>query len=156
MLKEADVEIWDLRRLTAMRRNSLASLTAIALGLVIATPTLAQTVPPDEVLDVTPGFEEMVLEGNSGGSSNSQDCGYTAAVPNHELTLTEDFSYLRLDVLGDANPTLLVIGPDRGDRFCARSLPQQSGYWQAGTYEIYVGDLNGESAPYQLSISENP
>ncbi|MFP4652383.1 MAG: hypothetical protein ACLFM4_08155 [Phormidium sp.] len=156
MSRWTDGEIWDFMRLTAMKGNSLTSLMAIALGLVIATPSLAQTVVPDEVLDLTPGFEEMVLDGNSGGSSNSQDCGYTATVPNHTLTLTEDFSYLRLDVLAEAHPTLLVIGPDSGDRFCARSLPQQSGYWQAGTYEIYVGDLNGDSAPYQLSISENP
>ncbi|MCC5896415.1 MAG: hypothetical protein JJU32_00670 [Phormidium sp. BM_Day4_Bin.17] len=142
-----------------MRRNFLAQLTAIALGLVIATPTLAQTAQTgsrDEVLELTTGFEEMILEGNSGGSSSSQDCGYTAAAANHEITLRQDFSYLRLEVEAEGSPTLLVIGPDSGDRFCARSLPQQSGYWQAGTYRIYVGDRQGNSQPYRLSISENP
>ncbi|NMG58174.1 hypothetical protein E1H12_06455 [Geitlerinema sp. P-1104] len=142
-----------------MRRNSLAQLMAIALGLVIATPSLAQTSQPlslDEGLDLAPGFEEITLDGHSGGSSSSQDCGYTATAANHEITLRQDFSYLRLEVEAEGSPTLLVIGPDSGDRFCARSLPQQSGYWQAGTYRIYVGDRNGSSQPYRLLISENP
>ena len=91
-----------------------------------------------------------------GGSSRNLDCGYTAETANHEITLRQDFSYLRLQVEAEGSPTLLVIGPTSGDRFCARSLPQQSGYWQAGTYRIYVGDREGNSQPYRLSISENP
>ena len=53
-----------------MKGNALKQLMAIALGLVMATPSLAQTVQTeaqDEVLELAPGFGEMTLNGNSGG-----------------------------------------------------------------------------------------
>lgn len=125
---------------------------ALTLGLTLGFPQAAHA----DTLELSRGFDRVTRQGTSGGTENSGDCGTIATTPNHEITLTQDFAYLSLNVSGGGDPTLLVVGDDTGDRFCARSNPQQSGYWQQGTYRVYVGDLNGGSQPYTLSVSENP
>ncbi|MGC9503997.1 hypothetical protein [Baaleninema sp.] len=135
-----------------MKRHPLSIAIAMALGVVLGVPGVAL----GETIELRSGFETETLSGTSGGSQPSDDCGSIAATPNHELQLAEDFSYLRISISGGGNPTLLVVGPESSDRFCARNTPQQSGYLQQGTYYIYVGDRNGEAHPYTLSISEIP
>ncbi|MBE9040687.1 hypothetical protein IQ235_07830 [Oscillatoriales cyanobacterium LEGE 11467] len=122
---------------------------AIAIGLVTARTAVAQT------LELSPGFTEpTTVDGIAGGTSNSGNCGYISETPNHELVLTDDFDYLRVWVDGAENLTLLVRGP--GGEFCAPRDPQQSGYWEEGTYSIFVGDRVGTDENYTLSISTNP
>lgn len=135
-----------------MKRNRLAMTVALAVGLTFAVPTVARA----DSLELNPGFESVTRTGTSGGSQSSGDCGFLPNAPNHELYLGSDFSYLRLSVAGNGQPTLLVVGEETGDRFCARNTPEQSGYWPQGTYRVYIGDLDGASQPYTLSISENP
>ncbi|MBP0001338.1 MAG: hypothetical protein J7641_20500 [Cyanobacteria bacterium SID2] len=135
-----------------MQRHSFRFAIAIALGSVLAIPNVAF----GESVQLAAGFQTETRSGMSGGTRNSNDCGFVSATPNHQLQLTEDFSYLRLSVAGEGQPTLVVVGPSSDDRFCARNTPQQSGYWPQGTYDIYVGNLDGGSHPYTLSISEIP
>lgn len=105
-----------------------------------------------ETLTLSPGFEDpTVVSGTSGGSETQGNCGNISASPEHTLTLTEDFAFLRVSVSAPGQPTLLVEGP--GGSFCAPQNPQQSGYWEAGTYSIYVGDRAGGAHEYTLTIT---
>jgi hypothetical protein len=123
----------------------------IAIGLVSAT--LGSAVA--ETIQLSPGFAEpKTSSGNSGGAIATGNCGYISNTPNHQLVLADDFDYLRV-IVGNADGlTLLVRGP--GGEFCAPLDPQQSGYWQKGTYEIFVGDRATAGNPYTLSISTTP
>ncbi|MDY6937499.1 MAG: hypothetical protein SWY16_07520 [Cyanobacteriota bacterium] len=134
-----------------MKRFTRYFAISVAIAFTFAT---AQTAV-GETLELSPGFTEpTTLDGIAGGTSESSNCGYIADTPNHELVLTEDFDYLRVWVNGTENLTLLVRGP--GGEFCAPRDPQQSGYWEEGTYSIFVGDRQGMEENYTLSISTNP
>jgi hypothetical protein len=123
----------------------------IAIGLVSLTmgSAIAETIP------LSPGFTEpKTSTGTSGGAISSGNCGSISGTPNHQLILSADFDYLRVAASGGEGLTLLVRGP--GGEFCAPRDPQQSGYWQEGTYDIFVGDGAGSGNPYTLSISTTP
>jgi len=65
--------------------------------------------------------------------------------------------YLRVKVQSAGQPTLLIEGPEQpycivGDKESGVQ-PEMSGFWQAGRYAIYVGDLAGEQHPYTMTIS---
>jgi hypothetical protein len=123
----------------------------IAIGLVSATMGSALA----ETIQLSPGFAEpKTSTGTSGGTIETGNCGTISAAPNHKLVLSADFDYLRVVASGGEGLTLLVRGP--GGEFCAPRDPQQSGYWQQGTYEIFVGDLAGVQTPYTISISTTP
>jgi hypothetical protein len=122
---------------------------AIGLGLGTMGSTLAETI------QLSPGFPgPKTATGTSGGTIDAGNCGYISNTPNHQLVLSADFDYLRVAASGGEGLTLLVRGP--GGEFCAPRDPQQSGYWQQGTYEIFVGDGTGMGNPYTLSISATP
>lgn len=132
---------------TLMRSLSMA--LAIGLGTLVASPTLAETIP------LSPGFTEpKTSTGTSGGAIATGNCGYISNTPNHQIILAEDFDYLRVAAENAEGLTLLVRGP--GGEFCAPRDPQQSGYWPRGTYEIFVGDRATTGNTYTLSISTNP
>ncbi|HHP7231032.1 MAG TPA: hypothetical protein ACFCUY_09250 [Xenococcaceae cyanobacterium] len=102
------------------------------------------------------------IQGNSGGSVDSKDCGFIGVSPNHVMNISQRIDYMRLTVQADGGqPTLLIIESDTGQRFCAlgdRSsglLPEISGFWEPGKYEVYVGDRTGNQYPFTLSISTN-
>ncbi|MGL6340303.1 MAG: hypothetical protein ACRC80_14335, partial [Waterburya sp.] len=58
-------------------------------------------------------------------------------------------------------PTLLVVGPNSGESFCVLGdqtsglEPEISGVWEAGYYQIYVGDRTQERHKFILNISTN-
>lgn len=102
------------------------------------------------------------IQGNSGGSVKSKNCGSIAATPNYTISLSERTDYLRMLVEADGGkPTLLVIGPKAEDSFCvlgdltAGLNPEISGVWEPGNYQVYVGDRSGENHQFTLSISTN-
>jgi hypothetical protein len=106
--------------------------------------------------------DAQTVRGNSGGSVESQNCGFIAATPSHTISLSERVDYMKLLVEADGGkPTLLVIGPKAEDSFCvlgdlsAGLNPEISGVWEPGTYQIYVGDRDGESHQFTLSISSD-
>ncbi|WP_413167307.1 hypothetical protein ACL6C3_11495 [Capilliphycus salinus ALCB114379] len=104
---------------------------------------------------LSPG-SSVTTSGTSGGESNSGDCGFVAAAPNHTIDVAEDLPLLRINVQTSGAPTLLIEGP--AGRYCV--LPegaggnlQFSGYAPSGTYNIYVGDREQGQHSYNLSIS---
>jgi len=127
-----------------------ATFAAILFGIT-ATRLLAETIT------VTGNFSNPVTaQGQSGGATNTNDCGFVPNAPQEVIRVTEKINYLRLSVESQGgNPTLLVDGPD--GRFCilanAGDRPSLSGVWMPGEYEIYVGDEQGESHPYTLRLS---
>ncbi|MBD2015446.1 hypothetical protein H6F96_15905 [Microcoleus sp. FACHB-53] len=129
-----------------------------ALAMLLSSAGLARTQP----IQISPGFQPdpLVVNGTSGGSTASQSCGRIAAKPNHVLTLNGNFNYLRINVQSSGQPTLLIKGPSGTSCVPADSLSggniQSPGYWEKGTYSIYVGDMAGGQNPYTLSLTQKP
>ncbi|QSJ18017.1 hypothetical protein JYQ62_03980 [Nostoc sp. UHCC 0702] len=128
---------------------------ALAISLALLQPILAE-VPS---FQITPKLKSdpLILNGKSGGTIKS-DCGNIATAPNQVIQLSEPLPYLRLTVDSPGQPTLLIDGP--GGRFClladpySQTKPEMSGYWQAGKYLLYVGELSQRQYNYTLSISQ--
>ena len=102
----------------------------------------------------------QAIRGQSGGSIDSQGCGFIDVTPNHEMNVNQRIGYMRLTVQATGGqPTLLVLGPNLGDRFCVLGdkvsglKPEISGVWEVGNYQIFVGDLLGEQHQFTLNIS---
>jgi hypothetical protein len=115
-----------------------------------------------QAIQIAPGFDPdpTVVNGTSGGSVASKGCGAIAAQPNHVVTLSANFNYLRFNVQGDGQPTLLIKGPNGtscvpADSFSGGKI-QAPGFWEKGIYSIYVGDLAGGQHPYTLSLTQQP
>ena len=105
---------------------------------------------------------DRTIEGLSGGSIDSQGCGYIANVPSYEMDLSTKVDYMRFTVEAAAGqPTLLVIGPNPGDSFCVLGdeisglKPEISGVWEPGNYQIYVGNRTSDQHEFILDISTN-
>ena len=101
----------------------------------------------------------QTIKGVTGGNNNSGDCGYIANKPNYVINLTKQ-TY-SLNVILEAKkgkPSLLVLGPGKGDRFCVLGEPnigknaKMGGFWSPGKYLIYVGDAPGNKNPFTLKI----
>ena len=100
------------------------------------------------------------VTGQSGGSNDSQGCGFISNDPSYEMNLKQRIDYLRFTVEADGGqPTLLVVGPNAEDSFCVLGdevlelKPEISGVWEAGYYQIYVGDRTGTQHNFTLDIS---
>lgn len=129
--------------------------TALAMSLVFTEANLAQT--PRTQINRNFQADPLVLKGKSGGTVKS-NCGNITTEPNQVIQVTESLPYLRLTVESQGKPTLLIDGP--GGRFCVMAdsysggKSEQSGYWQAGKYSLYVGELSQHQYNYTLSISQ--
>ena len=129
---------------------------ALAMSLVFTDASLAET----PVVSINSKFQPdpLSVNGKSGGTVSSK-CGNITATPNQVIQVTESLPYLRLTVESGGQPTLLIDGP--GGRFCVLAdsysggnKPEISGYWQAGKYSLYVGELSQRQYNYSLSISQ--
>lgn len=102
---------------------------------------------------------QKTIKGQSGGAVDSKGCGFIANTPNYVLNIAQKVDYMRLTVRASGGqPTLLVLGPKPVDRFCVLGevsglQPEISGVWEAGKYQIYVGDRLGENYQFTLDIS---
>lgn len=111
-----------------------------------------------QATQITPGFQPdpLVISGTSGGSVTSKGCGMIGATPSYVLNLATNFNYLRFSVQSTGQPTLLIQGPSGSS--CVQAIPGGNinvpGYWEKGTYSIYVGDRAGGQNPYTLRISQ--
>lgn len=111
---------------------------------------------------ITPGFQPDPLEfkGTSGGSQTDKGCGMMAAAPNYVVNLTTNFNYLRFTVQSESpgQPTLLIQGPNGSS--CLQAVPggdiEVPGYWEKGTYSIFIGDRVGGQHPYTFGITQQP
>ncbi|WP_038026040.1 hypothetical protein [Synechococcus sp. PCC 7336] len=143
-----------MRIITTLARGcALSAIVAVALPLAAEAQY--------ENFYLSPGFtpDPAVGTGMSGGTVNTGDCGYIDTTPDHVLTVTKPFQYLKAYVDAPGDVTLLVTGPD--GRFCRDDevglLPQLWGTWPAGTYQIWIGDFVGSGSgtyPYSLYLTE--
>ena len=127
--------------------------TALAMLLTSAGAARTQTT------QIAPGFgpDPLVIRGTSGGGQN-KGCGMTGATPNLEIRLSDNFNYLRFTVQSTGQPTLLNEGPTgsscvQADSF-SKGIIQAPGYWEKGTYRIYIGNRTGAQNAYTLSITQ--
>ncbi len=128
---------------------------ALVISLALTKPIWAEvsSVPINPKLHSDP----LVLNGKSGGSVQS-DCGNIPNAPSQIIQVKESLPYLRLTVDSPGQPTLLIDGP--GGRFCvlgdrySETKPELSGFWQAGQYSLYIGELSKRQYNYTLSISQ--
>ena len=131
--------------------------TALAMSLVFAQTNLAQTTKIQ--INRNLQSDPLILKGKSRGTVKS-NCGNITTEPNQVIEVTQSLPYLRLTVESEGKPTLLIDGP--GGRFCviadkySGGKSELSGYWQAGTYSLFVGELSPgkPSFNYTLSISQ--
>lgn len=158
----------------------VGSLLLWGLGGISPDRSVAQEVLPrsgDSLMTLfskvtlTPGFDPdpFELSGISGGTvaastiadrleTETGICwGYVSETPDYELVLTEDFSYLNLQVFGPEDTMLLVRGP--GGTWCSDDVygwnPSIAGQWLEGTYQVWVGSAQQDHyIPYDLSLSE--
>ncbi|MEA5594542.1 hypothetical protein [Rivularia sp. UHCC 0363] len=140
-----------------MKKSTLIKFAPIVLtiSLILTSVQLVQA----EIIQIERDFQPdpLILNGESGGTEKS-NCGNISAQPNRVIQVAESFPYLRLTVESTGKPTLLIDGPE--GRFCvladsySQDKPEISGYWQAGEYSLYIGELTKQQHTYTLSISQ--
>ncbi len=136
--------------------NSIILTVVILLGYL--EPSFSKTVVSNNT--VKSNNKSQTIQGQSGGTVDSKGCGFIATSPNHVMNLTKRVDYMRLTVkAAGGQPTLLVVGPNSGDSFCVLGdkisglKPEISGVWEAGVYEIYIGDRQRQNHQFSLDIS---
>ena len=127
----------------------IKTILAIQFATFVCIPAQVKAAP-----------ETVVVSGQSGGTINSKSCGFVSTKPSYSLSLSKRTDYLQMSVTAEGGqPTLLVIGPKKDDSYCilgdinAGLKPEISGVWEAGKYEVYVGDRYGERHQFKLDIS---
>jgi len=83
--------------------------------------------------------------------------GFVDETPDHTLTLTSKFDYLRLLVQSPEDTTIIIKGP--GGTWCNDDFNGKNsglvGEWLPGTYQIWVGSYEkGKYLPYTLQITK--
>ncbi len=121
-----------------------------ALAMLLTSAGVARTQTP-----LTANFQPDPLEFT--GTSANKACSNSGATPNHVINLSDDFSYLRFSVQSSGQPTLLIEGPSGSSCVQADNLSggkiEAPGYWEKGTYRVYVGDRAGGQNSYTLRIT---
>lgn len=142
--------------------TGIATVSAIALpGASVWASSFPWEEPyaQYEDFELSPGFQPdpRLGSGTSGGTEDGSGCGKIDSTPDHLLTLTRDFDFLRISVEAPGDITLLVEKPN-GEQVCSDEtlgvLPEVSGNYPAGRYKIWVGDW-GNSYEYQICLSQD-
>ena len=135
-----------------MRRYSSFLL---ALAAVVSTSSAAIAQPSTTR---TPLSTPVELSGQTGGSQSSA-CGNINPSAGQRVQVTESFAALDFEVQSKGNYTLLIRGPG-GFEECVFAhnydggVIKSPGLLNQGEYRVFVGDRNGESHPYTLSIRQ--
>jgi hypothetical protein len=156
-----------------MRRSKTFCLLGL-VAVLAAAKTLAQGANFGE-LTLARGFDaaKAVLNGHTGGSyslsslANSDrrgnPCiGYASPTPDHVVILKNNFSQLKLEVVGkNKDLTLVVRGPNKNRILCGFAANSQSNTvvedsnWKLGAYEVWVGSVQpGKRLNYRIKIEE--
>lgn len=141
---------------------TISLFKANIIGILMLTLCLTIVDSKNSIANANSNIVNKTIRGQSGGSTDSKGCGFIANSPSYEMNLNERIDYMRFTVQADGGqPTLLVTGPNSGDSFCVLGdrlsglKPEISGVWEAGYYQIYVGDRTGERHQFTLDISTN-
>ena len=139
-------------------------MTALFATLGMASTAFASY----ESFTLAPGFlpDPATGSGTSGGPRNASQFGSTAHgpcvgmidnSPDHVMTLSGNFSYLRVSATSAGDVSLVIQGPDGSYRCNDDAVglnPVVEGSWPAGRYNIFVGTVGGTNVPYSLAITE--
>lgn len=134
------------------------------MPMPIAQPQApAQPMGPT-ALSLTPGFQPdpMTARGTAGGTTlantlNNNCRGRIPDVPQHTVTLQNDFRYLKVLVHSTEDTTLVIRQPDgsyRCDDDSEGLNPIVGGAFGPGEYQIFIGTYTGTQGPYVLGFSE--
>lgn len=125
----------------------------IAAALLIAAAVAAPTT-------AVYGQAASEVSGMSGGPQSSADCGFLPAQPDYSFNITQPTASVSIAVSGSNDYTLLMVSPDNNSRECILAHDfdggaiQSRGLYKAGTYHLYVGDIDGVSAPFTMSVQK--
>jgi len=127
--------------------NSTLKQSLTAFGLAAATLSIVGL--PALALDIT---------GRSGGPQAS-DCGFISTSANHTVEIADAVAPLDVEVSSSGNYSLLIES-DNGYSECVRSHSYDGGAIEsmgavpAGIYRIYVGDFDGNSHPFSMTVND--
>lgn len=126
---------------------ALASVVVANVLPALAAPKLTAPLQGTETVTVTSTNQAAPCN-----ASNTQPEAVT-------IQVTGGLTSLDFDVSGNGGqPTLRVVNKGTGDETCVTadnlsgSQVELSAAWEDGTYGVYVGDRNGESHTFTLSI----
>lgn len=148
----------------ALIRKMLLTTTVI---LSLALPQVARSNPesiqrdPPQIIELAAQIPQDPLEFTQTLTGETTlNCDSTPAIANWVISLTQPIPYLRFSIQSEGEPILIIEGP--GGRFCVLAdnysgdNPEISGLWDAGTYNIYVGNRTPGNYSYTLQISQQP
>lgn len=129
--------------------------------------TAAATSNDYAAFTLSPGFQQVIGTGNTGGprlaseamgialTSTGKCNGYIDTLPDHRLTLTANFDYLSVAAVTEGYAALVITGPN-AEVWCATNQnPGISGFYEQGVYDIYISNLRQGMGPrYELVITE--
>ena len=104
------------------------------------------------------GQSATEITGTSGGSQTSEECGSIPDKPDYSFNITESAASVSIEVSGTDDYTLLMVGPDNSSRECILAHDfdggaiQSRGLYKTGTYNLYVGDIDGAGAPFTMTV----
>lgn len=157
-----------------MRRLSRRGAIALMATLLGATPVLSQSANFGR-LSLAPSFPARAGQatGNTGGSfslssianrdrHNKPCIGFGDTNPDHIIVLQKNFPSLSVLVnSGGKDTTLVIQGPDKQTVRCgddtgsSKDASVKDSNWAAGTYRIWVGNLEpGKRVNYTLTVRE--
>lgn len=139
----------------------LAAIIATTLMVGISSTALAADY---EDLTIAEGFvpDPAELTGDAGGTRAAADVhagcvGEISTSPDHSVTLQGSFDYLSFRVFSSSDTSLVIRKPD-GTYFCNDDSvgldPKIDGDFPAGTYQVFVGSIDGSNPAYRLEVSE--
>lgn len=135
---------------------------------VAPAPAVAPAPPAGgtTLVNLSTGFmpDPHTTTGTAGGplmaSTLDPNCrGNVPNAPQHTLMLGTDFQSLRVMVNSQADATLVIRGPDGVYRCNDDSdglMPEVTGAFSPGTYQVWVGVFAGTPTPYTIGFSEIP
>lgn len=127
-----------------MKKIATKNIASLLIAAAVATPTAV--------------YAQAAINGTSGGPQTSADCGFIPAQPDHSFTISQATASVSIEVSGSDDYTLLMVGPNNSqecilaDDFNGGAI-QSRGLYKAGTYNLYIGDIDGVGAPFTLTVN---
>ena len=131
-----------------MKNIATKNIASLLIAAAIAAPATAVY-----------GQSAAEVSGTSGGPQASADCGFLPAQPDYSFNITQPTASVSITVSGSDDYTLLMVGPD-SSRECILAHDfdggaiRSRGLYKAGTYHLYVGDIDGAAAPFTITVEQ--
>jgi hypothetical protein len=150
-----NINIFNIQVKTMKLQPILQSITLA--GIISASVLLYTTAVRADTIR-TPIGNTVTVQGRSGGGQSTQ-CGFVSDTPNHQLVITEPLVALRFTLEGQGRLTL-AIQDEQGRIECvmahelSNGVVELPGAWEAGSYDIFIGEQSNTTHSYTLSVSQ--